>query len=149
MKTLDEVIDIFEKVVKHDYVWFDEKTALMTIETLTDTLQYLKEYQWQMTNPDGDHQQLVKCQALLQEFYRNDPLSWDDLLSMKEKPVWAEYYDPIDDKSGWKSGKWVLVDHYDNDEIEFFPMGAEYPDYVRKEQYHPSGWQAYRKERYE
>ena len=45
MKTLDEVIEIFEKVVKHDYVWFDEKTALMTIETLTDTLQYLREYQ--------------------------------------------------------------------------------------------------------
>ena len=45
MKTLDEVIGIFEKVVKHDYVWFDEKTALMTIETLTETLQYLREYQ--------------------------------------------------------------------------------------------------------
>lgn len=45
MKTLNEVIDIFEKVVKHDYTWFDEKTALMTIETLTDTLQYLRKYQ--------------------------------------------------------------------------------------------------------
>ena len=73
MRTLDEVIKIFEKVVKHDYVWFDEKTALMTIETLTDSLQYLREYQWQMTNPDGDHQQLEKCRALLQDFYRNDP----------------------------------------------------------------------------
>lgn len=145
MKTLDEVIEILEKVVRHNYVWFDDKTALMTIETLTDTLQHLRVYQWQMTNPDGDHQQLEKCRALLQEFYRNDPLSWDDLLSMKEKPVWAEYC-PIDNRPDRKQGLWVLVDHYDDDEIEFFPMGAEYPDYVHKEQYYPSGWQAYRKE---
>ena len=69
MKTLDEVIEILEKVVTHDYVWFYEKTALMTIETLIDTLQYLREYQWQMTNPDGDHQQLKKSQKLLHEFY--------------------------------------------------------------------------------
>lgn len=67
MKTLDEVIEILENVVKHDYVWFDEKTALMTIETLTDTLQYLREYKWQMTNLDGDHRQLEKCRALLQD----------------------------------------------------------------------------------
>lgn len=158
MKTLDEVIKALE-ICGHDESskcpYFDTEhwccceDHMRSISPLkNDALQYLKAYQWQMTNPDGDHQQLVKCQALLQEFYRNDPLSWDDLLSMKEKPVWAEYC-PIDNHPERKQGLWVLVNHYDDDEIEFFPMGADYPDYVRKEQYHPSGWQAYRKERYE
>lgn len=107
MKALDEVIEILEKVVKHDYVWFDEKTALMTIETLTDTLQYLKEFQWQMTNPDGDHQQLLKCQALLQDFYRNEPLTneqltWDELYSRNGMPVWIE--------DSFDNGEWYIIE---------------------------------------
>ena len=50
MKALDEVIEILENVVKHNYVWFDEKTALMTIETLTDNLQYLRELRYILDN---------------------------------------------------------------------------------------------------
>ena len=50
MKTLEEVIEILENVVKHNYVWFDEKTALMTITTLTDTLQYLRELRYILDN---------------------------------------------------------------------------------------------------
>lgn len=144
MKTLNEVIEILETVVKHDYVWFDEKTALMTIETLTDTLQYLREYQWQMTNPDGDHQQLEKAQRLLWEFYQNDPLSWDELKSMEGKPVWIDSVPLV--------RRWVIIK-------KFHPIGGnknlfdmEVEDgahFLRKNMRRddPAWWQAYRKEK--
>lgn len=44
MKSLKETISIFDLVVSNDYTWFDEKTALMTIEVLTDALHHLKNY---------------------------------------------------------------------------------------------------------
>ena len=43
-----------------------------------------------LDDPDGDHAQLLKCQALLQDFYRNDPLDWETLKQMEGKPVWVE-----------------------------------------------------------
>ena len=144
-------------------------------EHLTDAFQYLQEYKGLLTmwNQKLDELERTKkscfefvgskmieaekqgrtfcCPNCGDEFIllpeSNEALTWDELLGMKEKPVWAEYYDPIDDKSGWKRGQWVLVDQYDDDEIEFFPMGADYPDYIRKELYKPDGWQAYRRER--
>ena len=143
MKTLDEVIEIFEKVVKHDYVWFDEKTALMTIETMTDALQYLREYQWQMTNPDGDHQQLEKCRALLQDFYRNDPLSWEELQQMEGKPVWIEEYDAIDSTRGWRCCRWMLVEFINDSYMDARNSDGEQYNFDKGEE----TWQAYRKER--
>ena len=141
MKTLDEVIEILEKVVKHDYVWFDEKTALMTIETLTDTLQYLREYQWQMTNPDGDHQQLEKAQKLLWEFYQNDPLTWGELREMEGKPVWVEW-------TKTEESYWCFVgEWFDDDEMRIYHMGRDDADYIHKTIYTPDIVRVYRKER--
>ncbi len=80
MKTLDEVIEILEKVVKHDYVWFDEKTALMKIDTLADTLNWLKGYQ--------QHIELDKIRDHLAR--QNNPLSWEELVTMIGIPVWVE-----------------------------------------------------------
>ena len=141
MKSLDEVIEILEKVVKHDYVWFDEKTALMTIETLTDTLQYLREYQWQMTNPDGDHQQIEKCRALLQDFYRNDPLSWDELKGLEGKPVWIEAESlSVGVSPLWKD--WYIIKSFSNEEFMYCNDGFEWAKEMQGRL-----WQAYRKER--
>lgn len=141
MKSLDEVIEILEKVVKHDYVWFDEKTALMTIETLTDTLQYLREYQWQMTNPDGDHQQLEKAQKLLWEFYQNDALTWQELKGMEGKPLWVEW-------TKTEESYWCLVgEWFDDDEMRIYHIGRDYADYIHKTIYTPDIVQAFRKDR--
>ena len=138
MKTLDEVIEILEKVVTHDYVWFYEKTALMTIETLIDTLQYLREYQWQMTNPDGDHQQLEKAQKLLWKFYQNDPLTWDELQQMIGKPIWVEYEGYTPD--------WEIVEYVGNTKWKWGEVVETHLSILHKEN-QGKEWQAYRKER--
>ena len=106
MKTIDKVIKALEicsqidaECVKCPYKptakgWCEEKDR--------DALHYLKEYQWQMTNPDGDHQQLLKCQALLQDFYRNEPLTWDELCSRNGMPIWIE--------DSFDNGEWYIIE---------------------------------------
>lgn len=84
MKTLGKVIEIMEGM---DFIGWG-----------ADALHHLKKYQWQMTNPDGDHQQLLKCQALLQDFYSNDPLTFEEVYDMDDKPVWMEW----SDVKGWR-----------------------------------------------
>lgn len=108
MKTLDEVIKAwsicFSDNSRSDctgcpYADEDGEAACFNHDR-TDALIYLKAYQWQMTNPDGDHLQLEKCRALLSDFYRNDPLSWDELRTMEGKPVWYEH-------EFWKG--WIIL----------------------------------------
>lgn len=91
-----------------------------------------------LDDPDGDHQQLLKCQALLQDFYRNDPLAWSELQQMKGKPVYVIYHT-------FKTKGWALVDYVDDDRIDF-----ALPSAMRLNLFeHQLGkiWQAYRKER--
>ena len=120
--TLDEVITALEQGLRSSI--------------FEDALHYLKEYRETTGNPDGDHQQLIKAQALLQDFYRNDPLSWDELRQMEGKPVWI-----IDANN---KGRWYLVKAIDEEAIftDFWGnSGIGYPkDYGKS-------WQAYRKER--
>ena len=172
MKSLDEVIKAYE--VCHNRImakcsdcpYFGDECATDNMER--DVLYYPKEYRVKQDELERTKKscfafvgskmieaekqgQTFCCPNCGNEFIllpkENPVLTWDELRSMKEKPVWAEYYDPIDDKSGWKRGQWVLVDQFDDDEVEFFPMGADYPEYITKEQYKPDGWQAYRRER--
>ena len=151
MKTLDEAIEIFEKVVKHDYVWFDEKTALMTIETLTDTLHYLKELRDMTDIPmeyfesGGTLQNFadtsqITCPKCHSEFVilpeSNNALTWDELKQMVGKPVWLE--------DSNQQGEWVLMSGMEDDELYFvYRTCNEYKIY-RKEQ--GTLWKAYRKE---
>lgn len=128
MKTLDEVIAELE----------DEGL-------FADALHYLKEYKANQEDPDGDHQQLEKSRALLQDFYRNDPLSWNELKQMKGKPVWVEANDG--QYKGWVIvGKFYsLLEKEDLDahvDLYYFGRSMEYS----KEMY-GYYWQAYRKER--
>jgi hypothetical protein len=145
MKTLDEVIDIFEKVVMHDYVWFDEKTALMTIETLTDTLYYLKEYQAILPlMPSLINTALKVLLEVVQGIRENPPLTWDELRQMEGKPVWIDSVPLV--------RRWVIIK-------KFHPIGGnnnlfdmEVEDgahFLRKSMGRDAGawWQAYRKER--
>jgi len=137
MKPLDEVIDKLEKA---DLTWSNIKNNL-NYEDFRDALHYLKEYKKNQEDPDGDHQQLEKCRSLLQDFYRNDPLSWDELKGMTGKPVWVEWTKA--EESYWCFvGEW-----FDDDEMRIYHICRDYADYIHKTIYTPDIVQAYRKER--
>lgn len=93
-----------------------------------------------LDDPDGDHQQLLKCQALLQDFYRNEPLTWDELCTMEGKPVWVE----VDGK--WGGRFWAFVEVGNDSYIDFFQKGQEYPEDFGESNMGKT-WNAYRKER--
>lgn len=134
MKTIDEVIKALEYCTGFDFVRCQDCPGYSEPDcgVQDDALHYLKAYQWQMTNPDGDHQQLEKCRALLSEFYRNDPLSWDELRTMEGKPVWVEDEDCY--------SKWEIINGVYDDGISF-------GDYFLNKDEFGTVWQAYRKER--
>ena len=160
MKTLDEVImalrctdpevdpetkckDCPYKESHINELWYVGPSCLD--EMFADVLHYLKEYKKDREDPDGDHQQLEKAMALLQDFYRNDPLSWDELKQMEGKPVWVE------GEHGfiWNHRSWVLIDPYDENDDLIICHGTDTGHYefaIGKEDY-GTDWQAYRKER--
>lgn len=88
-------------------------------------------------DPDGDHQQLLKCQALLQDFYRNDPISWDELKTMKGKPVWIE-------QDGF-TPQWELVTRIGK--VHFYAVDAVFFETEYDIERYGKTWKAYRKER--
>ena len=152
MKTLDEVIKAwsicFSDNSRSDctgcpYADEDGDAACFNHDR-EDALHYLKEYKANRDDPDGDHQQLEKCRALLQDFYRNDPLSWDELKQMEGKPVWVEILsDEID-----LSSRWMMVAR----ETKAHSLPLAYTDdmghwiYGHEDDLGKT-WQAYRKER--
>ena len=132
-KRLQDEITRYQEAVKNCEVAENKYKRLY--EELRKTSQLLR------NDPDGDHQQLLKCQALLQDFYRNDPLDWETLTQMEGKPVWVEWTKT--EESYWCFvGEWF----YD-DEMRIYRMGLEYADYIHKTIYTPDIVQAYRKER--
>ena len=149
MKTLDDVIEAMERCsIPHyfdckgcPYEDDDAEVGCRSDDRDADALHYLKEYQWQMTNPDGDHLQLEKCRALLSDFYRNDPLSWEELRTMEGKPVWIEEIGRKYSTPHWAIHNGIM-DGYDGDEnlyLEPFEVLTKFT--LGKT------WQAYRKER--
>lgn len=129
MKTLDEVINELE----------DEGL-------FADALHYLKEYKANREDPDGDHQQLKKCRALLQDFYRNDPLSWDELKQMEGKPVWVEVLDDTGDHYKWRGDGWYIVKDFSQGYYGgYCHLEPNYRTWTEKT--YSDLWQAYRKER--
>ena len=97
-----------------------------------------------LDDPDGDHAQLLKCQALLQDFYRNDPLTWNELRQMVGKPVWMEYNLHISDRDA-RSRMWIIVQKImpwrQDDELIY------YSGFVFGKKEIGKAWKAYRKER--
>ena len=162
MKRLDEVIEILEKVVKHDYVWFDENTALMTIETLTDTLQYLRMYRSDMQIYAANQKlwedellQKIKDFGDAKERYiarlkeldigtLNEPLTWEQLKQMEGKPVWVEYGCDFNQK------RWVIIGsfHGRKNEFQYMDVSGGYSNiFWKKDMGADEFWQAYRKEK--
>ena len=130
MKTLDEVINIFDKCCNDKTVWFDENTCLNTICTLTDALQYLKAYK-------DDRNDLSALRAFWAEQQANDPLTWDELKQMEGKPVWVE-------EPSFFGKRWVIISGM-NDEAVFGTSIGSQVFYCKENQ--GTEWQAYRKER--
>ena len=154
MKTIDEVIKAWSICFSDNsrsnctgcpYADEDGEAACFNHDR-EDALIYLKAYQWQMTNPDGDHLQLEKCRALLSDFYQNEPLSWDELRQMEGKPVWVEgNHGCIWGQKAWSL---ILLDS-ENDDIVICintDNGVHYEFAIGQEDY-GTDWQAYRKER--
>jgi hypothetical protein len=90
-----------------------------------------------LDDPDGDHAQLLKCQALLQDIYRNDPLTWNELRTMEGKPVWLE-------RPEWK--EWLLISEIDEGKCEIY-LRDKWGNGVIVNGRNVGYWRAYRKER--
>lgn len=139
MKTLDEVIVALEVCTsgycshpKHgDCPYLDERYDCDTRQRKLDALHYLKAYK-------EDKNDLTALRAYwkeMQDFYRNDPLTWDELRQMEGKPVWIE----TDNVKFW-----TLVDNFRiicNQECLCCSKG-----YMCRSTYARGDWQAYRKE---
>ena len=150
MKILDEVINALE-ICGHDESpkcpYFDTEhwccceDHMRSISPLKDdALHYLKKYQWQMTNPDGDHQQLLKCQALLQDFYRSEPLTWDELYSRNGMPVWIE--------DSFDNGEWYIIECFTaSNRFVAHDRWGDTTLFNKKEM--DDVWKAYRREHHE
>ena len=139
IKTLDEVIEKIEEFWVCPCV--DEANEYCDLmEVREDALHYLKKYQWQMTNPDGDHQQLLKCQALLQDFYRSEPLTWDELYSRNGMPVWIE--------DSFDNGEWYIIECFTaSNRFVAHDRWGDTTLFNKKEM--DDVWKAYRREHHE
>ena len=138
MKTLDEVIIALEVCTsgycshpKHgDCPYLDERNDCDTRQRKLDALQWLKGYK---AHIELDRLR-DKCEA------KNDPLTWEELCMMEDKPVWVE----VD--GNWYGKFWAFVEVGNNAYMNFYSMGQEYPVDLRKRDIGKT-WQAYRKER--
>jgi len=130
MKTLDKVIEELQYWdTCHEYpeCFYDD-------EVTRDALHYLKEYQrYQNTPSCNGHMALVDY---FEESQKNEPLTWDELKEMEDKPVWVET-EPING--------WIIVEIRDS-----FMKGREYIKFGLLELSNKElgkTWKAYRKER--
>ena len=137
MKTLDEVIKANE-CCNDDNRCEDcpyNGIGLCASERETDALHYLKIFQ--------RHEERVHSQLddLKEEYRPNDPLTWEELQQMTEKPVWVEYENHLSGRKQIKYKVWDVIDWITEDLI--LVKG----DYSYKKDEFGDVWQAYRKER--
>ena len=135
MKTLEEVIKAMEvcmsgeSCAKVGCPYFEEDCLKHGMEK--DAIHYLNEYNSIL----DEYHELKDWWA--EEYVENDPLSWEQLKTMKDKPVWIEieYGEGIDPWKGWD----IVDSVYDSILLTY--LG----DYER----HGFGkiWKAYKKER--
>ena len=117
MKTLDEVI-------------FEVPYSPTPWEA--DALHYLKEYR-----------KLDSLDTVVFPEDDNPPLTWDELKTMEGNPVWMEVYDPIDEKTGWHTASWKLIEFINDEYFDVRDSDGEQECFYKSE----NDWQAYRKER--
>lgn len=135
MKTLDEVIKGFEccenidcdncpyKILFND----DSHVPCDQFSKDEDALHYLKEFQG-LSKMWNDH---------LDKEQENPPLTWDELRTMKGKPVWVE---------ALLYKQWAVIAYIGEEYIRFEGANLYAPE-CRIYMGEDNGWQAYRKER--
>lgn len=137
MKTLDEVIDDFEKACDLERrcencsgcLGQENGCPYDGAESVPDALYYLKEYR-DLKNTMDWHEEMEEIRRNL----TNTPLTWDELKQMEGKPVWVV----VDGKERWRIIKEVTNEYLILE--SWLPIHKCWMN-------HPNGWQAYRKER--
>jgi len=134
MKTLDEVI-------------FEAPYSPTPWES--DALRYLKKYK----NTDENYKKAIAHVTEVIDHYEkmvadylavnNPPLTWDELRKMEGKPVWVEVYDQINEKTGWHTASWKLIEFINDEYFDVRDSDGEQECFYKSE----NDWQAYRKER--
>ena len=138
MKSLNTVIEVLEACQNDAIECFECPLRHETECELKDvTLAYLKEYQ--SAKDDLDEKRLKYLNAIA-EFEDNPVLTWEQLKTMKDKPVWVEVY------GNWYGKFWAFVEVVNDAYMNFYQKGQEYPEDLWKRDIGKS-WQAYRKER--
>lgn len=151
MKTLDEVID---QLIDCHTNWcrWSETSDIVDRSAVEDALHYLKvlkdildplkvkKITHEITCP--------QCNSVIAILFpeSNTPLTWDELRQMAGKPVWVEVYDPIDEKTGWHTASWKLIE-FINDEYFVVRDSDGGEECFYKSENDSYCWQAYRKER--
>ena len=130
MKTLDEVIKAFEYTYENDHIAWTYGV---------DALHYLKTIE---TTENLYHDAVNELSKWEDEDWkdRHLPLTWDELKTMKGKPVWVHLF-------GSGLGEWNLI-HAQLDNQIWFTDGNGYI-YDMHEEKQGKTWQVYRKEKYE
>jgi hypothetical protein len=146
MKTLDEVIKAYEichaSVLSCEGCPYDNGERYRDSDCyIADALHYLKEYR-------EKHDDILRMEEALGycEIMDNPPLDWEQLKQMEGKPVWVEVYDPIDDKTGWHTASWKLIEFINDEYFDVRNSDGEQECFYKSEN-DCYCWQAYRKER--
>lgn len=147
MKSLDEVIDIFEKACDLDrrcedfsgcLSHYDEGCPNDGSEAVPDALHYLKD----MKNLEEDYDILYnKYWREFNQQQANPQLTWDELRQMEGKPVWVE--DNIDEPEDITK-YWAIYRRIEKAQETEYALLSDF--YYDKAEYGKS-WQAYRRER--
>jgi len=147
MKTLGEVIKALEKCMADDAIESEG------VYLATDALHYLKDYRMLVADFAAKQKELEDAKDRYQEiedeyeelkdwwaeeYAENVPLTWDELQSMKGKPVWIEQEDQVDAGKTYKG--WVVIRDILEYAIVTEPRLFSYKGYGET-------WKAYRHER--
>ena len=137
MRTLNEVIKVFEDC------FGDGRIVISPLEVEpdygADAVHYLKTIE---TTENLYHDAVNELSKWEDEDWkdRHLPLTWDELKTMKGKPVWVHLF-------GSGLGEWNLI-HAQLDNQIWFTDGNGYI-YDMHEEKQGKTWQVYRKEKYE
>lgn len=139
MRTLDEVIELSEKILTFAYLPKDDTTTTAGL-----ALYYLRELRHILNNTvwvesTKEEKGYWKLPTLPET--ANDPLTWDELRQMEGKPIWVEDYD---DDDCYK--RWYILERFEKTECDEYAVLNSL--YFSRNYYNDrsDGWQAYRKE---
>lgn len=165
MKTLNEVIGSLEYCTGFDFVRCQDCPGYAEPDcgVQDDALHYLKAFRDAKDTLEREkdrYAEAVKNCERAENLYKqkqkaaedalwkiaselNEPLSWDELKSMEGMPVWLEVYDPIDEKSGWHTASWKLIEFINDEYLDVRDSDGEQVCFYKSE----NDWRAYKKEK--